>query len=171
VRQNQYLIGRRPLLLPTSALPWRLGFAGPIYGATAVTCSALLVVLALRLNRSSNNDRRAARRLFVFSISYLFLLSAALLADHVGEPRSSPLSTRGARIGAGSIKAETAPRPIPCSPPLSGQTVSNMRYSLLALALIGIATLGGCVLDPEGRTHRRCRTAICSTRSASCWRS
>jgi protoheme IX farnesyltransferase len=101
------------LLVPTSALPWVLGFAGPIYGATAVTCSVLLVVLALRLNRSSTSDRRAARRLFVFSISYLFLLFAALLADHVGEPGSSTLSTRGARIGGGSIQAETGPRPIP----------------------------------------------------------
>jgi heme o synthase len=101
------------LLLPTSALPWILGFAGPIYGATAVTCSALLVVLALRLNRSSNGNRPAARRLFVFSISYLFLLFAALLADHVGEPRSTTLSTRDALSGAASIQAETARRSIP----------------------------------------------------------
>jgi heme o synthase len=100
------------VLVPASAPPWILGFAGPIYGATAVACSALLVVLALRLNRSSNSDRRAARRLFVFSISYLFLLFAALLADHAGEPCSSALSTCGARMGAGSVQAETRPRAI-----------------------------------------------------------
>jgi heme o synthase len=106
------------LLVPASALPWILGFAGPIYGATAVTCSALLVVLALQLKRSSDRDRRAARRLFVFSISYLFLLFAALLADHTGEPWSSTLSTRGTRIGAGSMQAETQSRHIrtACAP-------------------------------------------------------
>src|SRR5882724_898421 len=58
-------------LLPASALPWALGYAGMVYGATAVTCGAIFVALALQLARSSETDRRAAHRLFVFSISYL----------------------------------------------------------------------------------------------------
>src|SRR4029077_2307333 len=40
------------LLAPVSLLPWILGFAGPIYGATAAICGAILVVLALRLHSS-----------------------------------------------------------------------------------------------------------------------
>jgi protoheme IX farnesyltransferase len=67
------------LLAPISVLPWPLGFAGPIYGATAVVCGGTFVGLALRLDRSSKADRKAAHRLFAFSIAYLFLLFAALL--------------------------------------------------------------------------------------------
>jgi protoheme IX farnesyltransferase len=70
------------LLLPISVLPWTLGFAGAIYAATAAICGAIFVVLAFRLRRSRETERRDASRLFVFSIFYLFLLFAALLADH-----------------------------------------------------------------------------------------
>jgi hypothetical protein len=56
-----------------------LGFAGPIYGATAVVCAAILPMLALQVGNRGNVDRRAARRLFAFSIFRLFLLFAALL--------------------------------------------------------------------------------------------
>jgi protoheme IX farnesyltransferase len=66
------------LLFPISLLPWALGFAGPIYGATAAVCGAAFVALALRLARSSEADRRPAHRLFAFSILYLFVLFAAV---------------------------------------------------------------------------------------------
>jgi protoheme IX farnesyltransferase len=48
----------------------------------------------LRLRRSQQNDRHAAQRLFLFSISYLFLLFAALLADSTGDRSSSTVSSR-----------------------------------------------------------------------------
>ena len=67
------------LLFPISLLPWALGFAGAIYGATAAVCGAAFVALALRLARSREADRRPAHRLFAFSILYLFVLFAALL--------------------------------------------------------------------------------------------
>ena len=47
-------------------------------------CSAIFLLLAVQLNRSAAADRRAAHRLFVFSIAYLSLLFATLLADHDG---------------------------------------------------------------------------------------
>jgi len=75
------------LLVPVSALPWALGFAGAIYAATAVGCGAIFVALAIRLHRRS--DRRDASRLFVFSIFYLSVLFAALLADHSAGRASS----------------------------------------------------------------------------------
>jgi protoheme IX farnesyltransferase len=78
------------LLAPVSLLPWLLGFAGLLYGATAVTCGVIFVVLALRLCDSGPDDRQAASRLFAFSIFYLFVLFAALLADICG-PWSSTL--------------------------------------------------------------------------------
>ena len=80
------------LLLPVSLLPWALGFAGTIYGAVAAICGALFVVLAWQLRRSRAADRRAAHRLFAFSIVYLFMLFAALLADNSGNRWSSMLS-------------------------------------------------------------------------------
>jgi heme o synthase len=99
------------LLLPISLLPWALGFAGALYGATAGTCGAIFIVLALQLVRNPP-DRRAAHRLFVFSISYLFLLFAALLADHSRDPWSLIGSSRDGRVGAASMGAELLPSPV-----------------------------------------------------------
>src|SRR5713101_1269819 len=69
------------LLVPISVLPWALGFAGAIYGATAGMSGATIILLALQLRRSSGAEKRPARRLFAFSILYLFVLFATLLAD------------------------------------------------------------------------------------------
>jgi protoheme IX farnesyltransferase len=69
------------LLMPISALPWVLGFAGAIYGATAVICGVMMVLLALQLSTSGDAERGPAGRLFAFSILYLFILFAMLLLD------------------------------------------------------------------------------------------
>jgi heme o synthase len=74
------------LLVPISLLPWALGFVGTIYAAIAVISGTIFVVLAFRLHRSSDTDRHDASHLRAFSIFYLFLLFAALLADHRGDP-------------------------------------------------------------------------------------
>jgi protoheme IX farnesyltransferase len=84
------------LLVPISLLPWALGFAGTIYGAAAAVCGALFVVLAVRLHRASEGDRQAPQRLFAFSIVYLFVLFAALLASSTGNQRAAMLSVRAA---------------------------------------------------------------------------
>lgn len=97
------------LLVPISLLPWALGFAGTMYGAVALVCGATLVTLALRLRRSRETDRQAAHRLFVFSISYLFLLFAALLANSNGDRWSPMCSARGAPTAAGAVEAEFVP--------------------------------------------------------------
>ena len=69
------------LLVPISILPWALGFAGAIYGATAGMSGATIILLAIQLYRSDGTEKRPAPRLFAFSILYLFVLFAALLAD------------------------------------------------------------------------------------------
>jgi protoheme IX farnesyltransferase len=69
------------LLTVASGLPWMLGFAGALYGVIAASCGAFFLLLARQLNRSIEADRRAAHRLFVFSIVYLFVLFAALLIN------------------------------------------------------------------------------------------
>jgi heme o synthase len=77
------------VLAPLGASPWFLGFAGWWYGAVALAGGAVMIALALRL-RGDQSGRKAARRLFAFSIFYLFLLFAALLAERV----SAALLTR-----------------------------------------------------------------------------
>src|SRR6266403_1099862 len=90
------------LLVLASELPWVLGFAGTVYGAITAICGALFLLLARQLNRSIEADRRAAHRLFVFSIVYLFVLFAALLVDHGGDSFSlMRASHTGRTVGSG----------------------------------------------------------------------
>src|SRR5882757_8379308 len=92
------------LLALASELPWMFGFAGAIYGSIAAICGAFFLLLAGQLNRSAGADHRAAHRLFVFSIFYLFVLFAALLIDH-GSDSFSPM--RWSHGGRGvSVHAE-----------------------------------------------------------------
>src|ERR1700752_106548 len=82
------------LLVPTSLLPWALGYAGALYGVVAVASGAVFLALALQLRRSQQSDRQAAQRLFLFSISYLFLLFGALLASSIGDKSSWKATAR-----------------------------------------------------------------------------
>jgi protoheme IX farnesyltransferase len=93
------------LLFPFSLLPWALGFAGVVYGATASVCGAVFIALALTLVKSSLADRRPAHRLFAFSILYLFVLFAALLAGNGAERSTLMLSARAASAAAAPADA------------------------------------------------------------------
>ena len=75
------IFGYGLLLLPVSILPWALGLTGGLYGAVAAASGAIFVVLAAQVHRSRGTNQAAAHRLFAFSILYLFLLFAALLAS------------------------------------------------------------------------------------------
>jgi protoheme IX farnesyltransferase len=96
------------LMALASELPWMLGFAGAIYGVVVAICGALFLLLALQLNRSIEPDRRAAHRLFVFSIIYLFVLFSTLLVDHGGDPFSLMRASHAGRT-VGSVHAEFLP--------------------------------------------------------------
>jgi protoheme IX farnesyltransferase len=91
------------LLVPASVLPWVLGFAGGVYGSVAVICGVAFVVLAVQLDRSSEADRRVPHCLFLFSITYLFVLFAALLVDHRGGPTWLMPTSVGARAATGLV--------------------------------------------------------------------
>jgi heme o synthase len=70
------------LLVGASLLPCAFGCAGALYGAVACIADAVLLILAMRLHASKDDrDAAPARRLFGFSILYLFLLFSGLLAD------------------------------------------------------------------------------------------
>jgi heme o synthase len=69
------------LLVPISLIPCALGFAGAIYGVAAATLGAIMIFLAWQVRRSDDNERRPARRLFVFSMLYLVILFGVLLMN------------------------------------------------------------------------------------------
>jgi len=94
------------LLLPVSLLPWWLGFAGAIYGLAAAVCGLILVGLAWQLDRSRHGDRGAAHRLFGFSILYLFVLFAALLAGNGNDRWPSRFSLSDAPAAGGAAQAK-----------------------------------------------------------------
>jgi heme o synthase len=100
------------VLLPISLLPWGFGFAGPIYGLAAAVCGVILVGLAWQLDRSRHADRGAAHRLFGFSILYLFVLFAALLAGSGNDRWPSKFSLRDAPTDVGAAQADPLPRPV-----------------------------------------------------------
>jgi heme o synthase len=99
------------LLVAASLLPWALGFAGTFYGAAATIGGALLVVLALRLWRANETDRRAAQQLFAFSIVYLFLLFAALWVSDCGKRWLSTPPASAAPTVVGSLPARRGAGP------------------------------------------------------------
>ena len=68
------------LLVPLSFAPVALGTAGLIYAAAAAAVGAYLLWLAVQIVRTRSD--RAARRMFGFSILYLFVLFAALIVEH-----------------------------------------------------------------------------------------
>jgi protoheme IX farnesyltransferase len=94
------------LLAPISVLPCLLGFAGQIYGVTALVCGGIFVALAFQLDRKSAVDRKAAHRLFAFSIAYLFLLFAALLIGSISNRGSATSPWRVALAGSEPAQAE-----------------------------------------------------------------
>ena len=64
--------------------PWPLGLTGAIYGVTAAALSAFFVLLAGKVlaNRATEpSGMRPEKRLFAYSIVYLFALFAAVVAD------------------------------------------------------------------------------------------
>ncbi len=75
VRMTIYTVA----LLPLALAPWYLGLAGPIYGAVALLLGLLFIAsaIAVWLDRTD----RSARRMFGFSILYLFLLFAVMGFD------------------------------------------------------------------------------------------
>ncbi len=69
------------ILVPLGVAPWAFGFTGALYGLTAIASGAIMLALALLVYNERAPAERASRRLFAFSILYLFLLFAVLLVE------------------------------------------------------------------------------------------
>jgi protoheme IX farnesyltransferase len=72
------------LLAPIGVAPWVMGFAGLAYGITAAVSGVLFVALALQLYRAGDapGSEKIAKRLFVYSLFYLFALFAVLMIEN-----------------------------------------------------------------------------------------
>jgi protoheme IX farnesyltransferase len=74
------------LLVPIAAAPWFIGGTSFVYGVASLALSlaflALSVPVAIR-QTGANDTMKPEKRLFAFSIIYLFALFAALVADRV----------------------------------------------------------------------------------------
>ena len=68
------------LLIPVGMAPAMLGIAGWIYGAVALILGLVFIAAAVAVRRDETD--RSAKRMFGFSIFYLFALFALLIADH-----------------------------------------------------------------------------------------
>ena len=107
---------RRQILLYTivldlvAAAPWPLGYFDAVYGVSSLILGAGMLGLAANVyrRRERSESLRATRRLFAFSILYLFALFATLLVDRAtgfsraiqvvtSGPPAAPLSDRVAK--------------------------------------------------------------------------
>jgi protoheme IX farnesyltransferase len=83
--RRQILLYSLPMAV-AAVVPWPLGLTGAIYGIVATLSSAWFVLLAFRVWRSRERDpanMKAERRLFAFSVLYLFVLFGALVVDRM----------------------------------------------------------------------------------------
>jgi len=73
------------VLVAIAAAPWPLGYFDAIYGVTSLVLGAGMMWLAIEVyrHREGKLAARATRRLFAFSILYLFALFATLLLEVV----------------------------------------------------------------------------------------
>ncbi len=69
------------VLLPVAAAPYFVGIAGPVYLAVSSVLGVMFVGSALRVLRST--DDGPAKKMFGFSILYLFLLFALMIGERL----------------------------------------------------------------------------------------
>jgi len=71
------------ILVPLTLAPWLTGLAAAVYGVGAAILGAAFLSMAVQVWRGGDDADAPARRLFGFSILYLFLLFALLLAERL----------------------------------------------------------------------------------------
>ena len=81
---RRQILGYTLLLAPCGVLPVLFGFGGLAYAVVSVLSGLFMLALALRIYRQGDAEEglRTAQQMFGFSILYLFLLFAVLLAEH-----------------------------------------------------------------------------------------
>ncbi len=84
-RTTRHQIFLYSLIMTVGAVaPWPLGLTGEVYGVTAAVLSAVFCLLAADVARretQADDKMKPEKRLFTFSLFYLFLLFAAVVVD------------------------------------------------------------------------------------------
>ena len=83
--RRQVLLYTLPMIAAAIA-PWAMGYTGWIYGVTAIVLNAIFLALAIAvsLNKATEPAQMGPeKKLFAFSILYLFVLFGALVADRM----------------------------------------------------------------------------------------
>ena len=83
---RKQMLGYSVLLLLVTILPWPLGLTGALYGLFATGLSAFFLVLAVQVFRAKQDDAKKMRyekKLFAYSIIYLFVIFGVLVADRI----------------------------------------------------------------------------------------
>jgi protoheme IX farnesyltransferase len=75
------------VLVAVAAAPWPLGYFDAIYGVTSLVLGAGMLACAVHVYRARARTAslRATRKMFAFSILYLFALFATLLLEVAGQ--------------------------------------------------------------------------------------
>ncbi len=83
-RTRTEILAYSVVLVPVTLAPWATGAAGTAYGILALVTGALMLALAVRVyrRRTGTAADKAAMQLFGYSILYLMVLFAMLLAEH-----------------------------------------------------------------------------------------
>jgi protoheme IX farnesyltransferase len=68
------------LMVPCAVAPYFMGFAGPVYGVVSAALSGFFLWLAISVYRQKE---KAEKKLFLFSILYLFAVFAVLAVERV----------------------------------------------------------------------------------------
>jgi protoheme IX farnesyltransferase len=71
------------VLVAVAVAPWPLGYFDAVYGVSSLILGSGMLALAINVyrHREGRQALRATRRLFAFSIVYLFVLFATLLGE------------------------------------------------------------------------------------------
>jgi heme o synthase len=78
---KRHMLAYTLLLFPLAITPFFMGFAGVVYLAVSIGLGACFIVCAVQTLRAF--DDAPARRMFAFSILYLFVLFAALIGERL----------------------------------------------------------------------------------------
>ena len=83
---RQQILAYSVLLLPLSLTPWWIGGTGVVYGISAAILSSLFLLLSLPVafrTAAEDDPMKPEKRLFAYSVLYLFALFAALVVDRL----------------------------------------------------------------------------------------
>ncbi len=89
-RTKREMLAYALLLAPAALSPYFAGFAGPVYLGVVAVLSLVFLFMAVRVLRTADSGAadaseryKPAKQMFAFSILYLFLLFACLIADPI----------------------------------------------------------------------------------------